>query len=335
MEFTVPASGTVTGMGGLPHRDASEAAAFALALQIPSIPQLPRRSPAEGAIAQAMVGMRGITVGQYGSLSVDADLVDPLAPVVTDLHHDAFVGFRTFLDAAAPAWQPGGWVKWQLVGPITLGTALVRAGVPASEAYESAVRAVRARAQHLVEAVSERLADCRQLVFVEEPEMASLMEIGYPLAPDAAIDLVSGSLAAIEPFAVAGLHVCGIGDVASQLATGPAVLSLPVHESLAASAGYLAAFMDRGGLIAWGAVSTIGPITTSVERPWKALCSLWCDLVRRGIDPVMLRQQSLITPDCGLASHTPSVAARVFRIAGEIGERVRDQSMAHQWVLGA
>jgi hypothetical protein len=62
---------------------------------------------------------------------------------------------------------------------------------------------------------------------------------------------------------------------------------------------------------------------------------LWCDLVRRGIDPVMLRQQSLITPDCGLASHTPSVAARVFRIASEIGERVRDQSMAHQWVLGA
>jgi hypothetical protein len=36
-----------------------------------------------------------------------------------------------------------------------------------------------------------------------------------------------------------------------------------------------------------------------------------------------------------LASHTPSVAARVFRIASEIGERVRDQSMAHQWVLGA
>jgi hypothetical protein len=216
-----------------------------------------------------------------------------------------------------------------------LGTALVRAGVPASEAYESAVRAVRARAQHLVETVSDRLAGCRQLVFVEEPEMASLMEIGYPLAPDAAIDLVSGSLAAIEPFAVAGLHVCGIGDVASQLATGPAVLSLPVHESLAASAGYLATFMDRGGLIAWGAVSTNGPITTSVERPWKVLCSLWCDLVRRGIDPVMLRQQSLITPDCGLASHTPSVAARVFRIASEIGERVRDQSMAHQWVLGA
>ena len=65
MNIAVPASGTVTGMGGLPHRDADDAAAFALTMQIPSIPQLPRRSPAEGAVAQAMVGMRGITVGQY------------------------------------------------------------------------------------------------------------------------------------------------------------------------------------------------------------------------------------------------------------------------------
>jgi hypothetical protein len=94
-------SGIATGIGGLPHRDASEAAAFVLQkMELPAIPTLPRRSPAEGSMAQAMVGMQGITVGQYGSIAVDANLIDPLAPIVTDLEHDAFLGFRTFLDMA-------------------------------------------------------------------------------------------------------------------------------------------------------------------------------------------------------------------------------------------
>ena len=51
-------SGIATGIGGLPHRDADEAAEFVLRhMELPAIPTLPRRSPAEGAIAQAMVGM--------------------------------------------------------------------------------------------------------------------------------------------------------------------------------------------------------------------------------------------------------------------------------------
>mgnify|MGYP001766677531 CR=1 FL=1 len=41
-------SGMVTGVGGLPHRDAAAAATFALRnMDIPAIPNLPRRSPAE------------------------------------------------------------------------------------------------------------------------------------------------------------------------------------------------------------------------------------------------------------------------------------------------
>ncbi|MBU6317873.1 MAG: hypothetical protein KGR47_15270, partial [Acidobacteria bacterium] len=72
-------SGIATGIGGLPHRDEREAAEFVLEhMEMPAIPSLPRRSPAEGAIAQAMVGMQGVTVGQYGGISVDAREIDPL-----------------------------------------------------------------------------------------------------------------------------------------------------------------------------------------------------------------------------------------------------------------
>lgn len=325
--------GAVTGVGGLPHRSAADAARFSLQhLDIPVIPALPRRSPAEGSIIRGLVGMRGITVGQYGAVALDARRLDPLAQVQTDLQHDAFVGFRTFLELAR---GHQGWVSFQVVGPITLGRALARAGVPMSDAFEAAVRSVRARVQHLMEAVEDALPGVRQLVFVKEPDMADLMTPGFPLAPDTAIDLVSGALAAIETNGVAGLHVCGQADVASQLAAGPAVISLPVRLDLAESAGYLVRFMERGGHIAWGAAPTTGPLSSSAERPWKALSQLWCELVQRGADPGMLRRQALITPECGLTTHTPAVADRVVKVARDVGRRVRDQADATRWALGA
>jgi hypothetical protein len=326
-------SGIATGIGGLPHRDAHEAAAFVLDhLEMPAIPSLPRRSPAEGAIAQALVGMQGVTVGQYGSISVDAREVDPLAPVVTDLHHDAFVGFRTFLEMAKGR---SGFVKWQVVGPVTLGHALMRAGVPMSDAFDAAVRCVRQRVEHLTAAVEESLPHCEQLVFVEESDFADLMDPAFPIAPDTAIDLVSGALAEVEAHAIAGLHVCGLADIPSQLATGPAVLSLPVDLAVMPSAGYLLRYMERGGYVAWGVVPTSGPIPTTSERPWRNLSRLWCEMVEVGADPRMLRRQCIITPQCGLSAHSPSVAHRVHRITAEISQRVRDQANAAGFVLGA
>ena len=73
----------------------------------------------------------------------------------------------------------------------------------------------------------------------------------------------------------------------------------------------------------------------SVERPWRKLNDLWCELVQRGADPVQLRQQSIITPECGLGTHTPAIAERVHRLTAELSERVRDQGTAKRFSLGA
>jgi methionine synthase II (cobalamin-independent) len=326
-------SGIATGIGSLPHRDAAAAAAFALStLELPAIPTLPKRSPAEGMIPQGLVGLAGITVGQYGSIAFDATSFDPDAPVVTDLQHDAFGGWRAFLAAASGRRAP---VKWQFVGPVTLGLALVRAGLASDMAFEVSVRAVRCRVRQLVDHVAEVLPGCRQVVFIDEPTLDELMGAGFPIAPDTAVDLVSAALAAIEPVAVTGLHVCATADIASLVSIGPDVLSVPVDMRLLESAGYLARFISDGGTVAWGAVSTEGPIASSAERPWRKLSELWCELVHRGADPAQLRRQSIITPECGLGTHTPAVAERVHRLAADISERVRDQATATRFSLGA
>src|SRR3954447_13948433 len=326
-------SGIATGIGSLPHRDADAAAEFALStLELPAIPTLPKRSPAEGMIPQALVGLAGITVGQYGSIAVDASSFDPEAPVITDLAHDAFGGWRAFLAAAAGRRGAG---KWQFVGPVPLGLALVRAGLSSEVAFDVAVRAVRCRVRDLVEHVAETLPGCRQVVFIDEPALAELMAVGFPIAPDTAVDMVSAALAAIEPVAVTGLHVCANADIASLVSIGPDVLSVPVDERLVESAGYMARFLADGGTISWGEISTEGPIAMSAERPWRKLSDLWCELMHHGADTAQLRQQSIIAPECGLGTHTPAVAERVYRLTAEVSQRVRDQSMATRFSLGA
>ena len=199
-------SGIATGIGSLPHRDAAAAAEFVLAtLALPAIPTLPKRSPAEGMIPQALVGLAGITVGQYGSIAFDANSFDPEAPVVTDLHHDAFGGWRAFLAAAA--------------GRTAAGEVAVRRARHARVSLSSAPGSApmwpsRCRFAPCAVAFANSsttwrttLPGCRQVVFIDEPKLDELMGAGFPIPPDTAVDLVSAALAAIEPVAVTGLHV--------------------------------------------------------------------------------------------------------------------------------
>ena len=328
--------GASTGVGSLPHRDARVAADFSLREhEIAVIPSLPRRSPAEGMIAQAVVGVPGVSLVQYGSISVDVDRLDPCAQVVTDLAADAFVGFRVFLDVAAERGLAGRPVKWQFVGPVTLGVALVRAGVPAPLAFDVAGRAVQSHVRALGAVVARRLPGSPQLVIFDEPWLVDLMSDDFPIPPDAAVDLLSGAMASVSSFADAGVHCCGPADWATVLASGPQIVSMPATRDLVSVGGYLQRFLEDGGWIAWGAIATDGPIGVTAGRAWHQLSGLWCELVQLGADPVLLRRQSLVTPHCGLGTHSPAVAERICRMVRDISGRVRDQATAARFVLGA
>ncbi len=331
-------AGAATGIGSLPHTDPRAAAEFVLERlpDLPAIPSLPRRTPAESMLGQVAAGVPGVAVTDNGGLVVDRPRLDPEAEIVTDLDHDAFGGFRAFLTVAASV----GWrrpVKWQFTGPVTLGVALVHAGAPARLAFTLARRAVETHLRALNHAVASALPGCRQVVVLDEPAMVGLMQPGFPIDPDGAIDLVSGALAAIDTDADAlgGVHCCGPSDWPAILATGPRILSLPVHAELTSVAGYLAEFLDGGGWIAWGVVPTDGPVAPTVERYWRDLAELWCSLVQAGCDPGRLRRQAVVTPACGLGLHDEAATAHVFELVDAVAERVHGQAVATRLSIGA
>jgi hypothetical protein len=329
--------GAVVGCGSLPHRDPDAAAAFGIAeFDIATIPTLPGRSVAESVLGQAACGLPGLMVTADGLLAVD-DRNAPGSELATGtlIDAEAFAGFRAFLDLAGKIRFDGSPVKWQFVGPVTLGVALERAGLDRSAAFELAGVCVRAALRELSDAITVVLPNSPQMVIIDEPWLAELMSPGFPIPPDEAIDRMSGAMASLPSTTVAGIHCCGPCDVAPLLASGPAVISIPVSPALVDWAGYLTRFLDDGGIVAWGVVPTDGPVLTRVERPWRDLSDLWCALVQRGCDPVQLRRRSLVSPQCGLAMHSVSVARQIARLTAEVGKRVKDQSSATRFALGA
>ena len=330
------ADGATAGIGSLPHLDPAAAAAFAIGeFDIATIPTLPRRSPDELMFGQALAGVQGVTVGPDGAIAVDPTSVKPLASIATDIEHDAFTGLRAFLDLAGKVRLDGAAVKWQFVGPVTLGVALHRAGLDRESAFDLALSTVRDRLTALSGVVSDALPNSRQMVVLDEPWFAELMQPGFPIPPDEAIDRMSSAMAALPATTLTGVHCCAPCDVATLLASGPSVVSLPVAAELVEWVGYLTRFLSDGGVIAWGVILTDGPVPSTSERQWRALSDLWCSLVRRGCDPVLLRRQSIVTPHCGLAMHSGSVARRIVRLTADVGKRVQDQSAATRFALGA
>ncbi|MCU1353956.1 MAG: hypothetical protein JWM05_3165 [Acidimicrobiales bacterium] len=328
--------GVVTSIGSLPHRTSADAVRFVLrhAPDLPAAPSIPAHEPLEGMLAQVGWGVRGVAIAADGTLSVpDPAVLDPAAAVGDpELAGAPFATIRTFLAAVADRTGP---IKLQVTGPVTFGLALIDAGVPAELAFRVAAAAVRTRATGLVELAARLAPGAPPVVFLDEPGLVGGLRADVPLTPDATIDLVSGVLAALEPKAVTGIHCCGPADWRVVLQAGPQVLSLPVDAGIAASAGALAGFLERGGIVAWGAVPTDGPLGEQPSRLWRHLSDQWCALVQAGCDPVLLRRQAIITPVCGLALHDEVLAEHVFTLSGRIAERLHDQITGIRLSVGA
>ena len=70
-------------------------------------------------------------------------------------------------------------------------------------------------------------------------------------------------------------------------------------------------------------------------RSWHQLSKVWCELVQRGCDAELLRQQCLLTPECGLGTHSVAVAERLCHSLRDVSRSVRSESAAAKFVLGA
>jgi hypothetical protein len=326
-------AGAATAIGSLPHRDAQQAAALVLRClpELPAAPELPRRSVSETMVSRWAGSIPEVEVMPDGALEVQPhEREEPVSPV---LDHDRHEGLLAFLDLAAAQGKPLARVKLQVTGPLTLGVALVDAGMPLGRAFVRAVEAARTWGRLLEREVTQRLPETDIIIFFDEPALVQWRADDAPIDRETATDLLSAALAA--PACPTGVHVCGAGDVRLALDAGPDIVAIDVSEVDLDDAFALSRFLEAGGTVAWGAVPTDRPVGESAAPLWKALMEVWCELTKRGCDPLRLRDQALVTPACGLAGHGASQAERALRLAREIGNRVLDQAAATRLTVGA
>ncbi len=325
--------GLATGIGSLPYLDAREAAGVTLRClpELPAAPQLPERTPLEGMIVQWAAALPEVSIAPDGSLTIDASRQRD--PFTVGFDAEAHGGLLAFVELAARQSQAPERVKLQLTGPLTMGVALIGAGMPADVAFARAAECADAWVHALDDLVARKLPDTRSLIFVDEPALVLWSHDDPPLEREAAVDLLSGVLT--DSTSTMGIHVCGDGDRRLAFEAGAPIVSLEVRADLPADAAVIGRHLEADGWIAWGAVPTDRPIGESAEGLWKDLVRVWCELTRHGCDPIRLRTQAIVTPACGLAGHGPSQAERALRLARELAGRVHDQSVAARLTLGA
>src|SRR5204863_9859833 len=125
-----------------------------------------------------------------------------------------------------------------------------------ARAFELAAAAVDQRARALVAEAKATAPNAPVVVVLDEPGLVLAASSRLPISLTAATDLLSGSLAALGSAGaeVAGVHCCGPTDWTIVFDAGPDLVSLPVEAAAALDGGALAAFLDREGLVIWGAV---------------------------------------------------------------------------------
>jgi len=165
------------------------------------------------------------------------------------------------------------------------------------------------------------------IIFVDEPYMSSFGSAFVSLSRTRVETLMEEVFAGIE--GLSGVHCCGNTDWSLLLATSADILSLDAYEyaeSLALYPDRVGAFLERGGMIAWGIVPASDQaleetVDSLVERFHEALGLL----TAKGLHMDDLLASAFITPSCGCGSLAEDTAERVLQLTGEVSSALRER----------
>lgn len=317
MRPTRPAALSTVAVGSLPHTQLELAMQQAFRVDVPTLPQLPRCSPSELMLPQALEGLPGMRFDSEGNTRIDVATWERGARELDERLDRALEGDPEALESFEPdaafcrAWRPFLWeveqrglpfAKAQITGPLTARWASqLEDGRPLSEQPEleaQILKLVTARALAMSRALSDRGA--QPLIFLDEPGLYAF-DRRRP-SHSVQLDQLRFVFTALKRAgSTTGLHCCSNTDWERVLALSPDLLAVDVRLSLNAilSAGAaLNTFLVGGGTLALGIVPTHSTERVEPEELVAGLLAMLGE--RRG--PVLSR--ALLSPACGLALRT-------------------------------
>lgn len=341
-------------IGSIPLTDAQAAVdlVFGATPEIPVWPQLPLR-PQEKMIPQFLPGLPGLTqtvdrvfvqnsgdaydrelVRFYETYMAIAEGALSLDDTFFRIERDAATGLYALLrHLDGPVPQPLA-VKGQVTGPITLcmGTrdAENRAIFYDAQLRDAAVKLLTLKARWQIKRLGR--PNRPVIIFIDEPGLAGfgsseMISISSGEVHACLSELIEGIHA---EGGLAGIHVCANTDWAMVMDTGVDIVNFDAYayfDRFILFSGHIRRFIQGGGMMAWGIVPTLNAediakesetsLATRFEQEVSALSAL-------GLDPKTVKEQSFITPACGVGSLTLRLAERVLALTRGVSERVRE-----------
>lgn len=351
----IPAGGA-TLIGSLPVRDYDEALELILTHtpEIPLWPQLPG-NPAEGMLQQFSENFPGFCEeGDRAFFRIGApDFADQQLAFFEEylsnadnfalLDQSRFAGsrnrvpglyhLRERLQTRPPTELKA--VKGQITGPFTLLTGLKDENRMDAwydpTIHEIVVKGLALRAAWQVRFLAA--AGVPVLVFLDEPALAGLGSSAYISVSLEEIgrDLNEVLTAVRRAGGRAGIHVCANTDWDFLLNLQLDILSFDAYgffDRLIGSKAAVHAFLERGGILAWGLVPT-SELETIARETAPKLARRWEEqagqLVNGSWDLPRILGQTLITPSCGTGSLNQEAARRVLELTRDLAAILREK----------
>jgi methionine synthase II (cobalamin-independent) len=306
-----------TGIGSFPHKDEKEV--FSLILQnfpkIPFWPQLPKRSFLEGMVVQYSEGFPSFRLNEKEqkawvdtSEGFDKEIerfyqssenreLEPFR-----ISEDFAKGLRMIEDLSSEEHRKEiKYIKGQITGPITFGLSLTdQERKPIF--YDPTLRDIlikhlSLKAQWMEKMFNDLLPGIKTIVFFDEPSLSSYGSAFSSLNQEDVIHSLNECFNSIK--GLKGIHCCGNTDWSVLLSTDLDILSFDAYgylETISLYPKQLNAFLERGGILAWGIVPTSEAILkedaqTLIKRFKEGVKTL----AKKGIDPNLL-QRAILTP---------------------------------------
>ena len=340
----VSLTGCATGIGSLPFTEASRAVetVFKYLPRIPFWPQLPKRAPGEGMVAQYAGGMPCVSLDsgevffddrrREEELEVFYDRIireDVDAFALSRQSAEGLYCFRDELRRRVPARDEIRVIKGQVTGPLTFaasikdekGVALLHDEVLMQAIVQALV--MKARWQQVFFQEFARPL----LMFVDEPFMSAFGSAYTALTRERAVAVFAELTAQLKSRGmIVGVHCCGNTDwsIFTDMPTVDIINfdAFAFLDTFVLYAQSIAAFLQRGGYLCWGVVPT-GEFTSGMDASYfEAMIHKGIALLaQKGVDETLLRERLLISPSCGLGTIEPDAASGILGVLAATAKR--------------
>lgn len=337
-----------TAVGSLPHTDA-DAAVDMITTKLPLAPHCPQLSmadPREQMWIQCTEGLPRFQV-DLENLNYYFDTSGDYHPDVERFYHaylevveggdpGAFAigaeygrGIHRFLRRVESAGKRFPFIKVQATGPLSFALTVTdqdRKPIFYDPVFRDvAVKGMGLKAVWLLKAFKP-FAD-NVIVFFDEPSLSAYGSSAYlGVSKDDVIESLDDVISmVIAAGGIPGVHCCGNTDWGLLMETSARIVNFDAvdyTESVAIYAKGLKGFLDRGGVLAWGAVpNTERAVQENAQVVADRIAAGIRILEKAGVGREALTEKIIVTPACGCAGLSLAHAEAVYDLLADFQER--------------